>query len=419
MSDINPARIMGAVAILWEGTLFLVLNEWNLRTRLWVRHRGWIVWACVVIFVVAVAAIGFAVFPFGWEVVEQAADITVHSTFSTSYPSIVRDILVGLYVLLRPFSRTEGVAAVRKRFDSAKDTLTAVAVAFLLTGLYNLVVKIPDNISAKADVNHPVIPLGKTRLLPPQGWLPPRQDVRLQQPLVNCRLPDDGSPCELNCSINNKNQVAVRDVALGLIGPLPAKTRIAAAPDTRIEMVKPDTLPVPNPNGQVMSDLRSLTIKAPIVAPNSEVSFSLWTDDSDNKRACQQLLGMEHKRREAMKEFFRRALAAGDVKASQVPAADDVYLALAKNADLFQVSVVTSEIGRESVHFKTSTEDSALKKYELVQRVSQREIGVFNDGGECMAPVFRYEQNGWNLYRATVICAWREKQPRTPRKTAQ
>jgi hypothetical protein len=75
-----------------------------------------------------------------------ALDLTVHSTFATSIPAIIRDIVVCLYVAGRVFVR-EGQKGLRDWAQKGKDAALALVAAFVLTFLYNLFFAAPQQIA--------------------------------------------------------------------------------------------------------------------------------------------------------------------------------------------------------------------------------------------------------------------------------
>jgi hypothetical protein len=79
------------------------------------------------------------------EIVKNALDLTVHSTFATSYAAIVRDLVVVVYVGLRIFRR-EGRQGMNLWIARGKDAALAVVAAFLLTFAYHAAVTVPNSI---------------------------------------------------------------------------------------------------------------------------------------------------------------------------------------------------------------------------------------------------------------------------------
>jgi hypothetical protein len=73
---------------------------------------------------------------------QQAIFLTVHSTFSSSYPATIRDIAIAGYVIWRRL-RAGGLREVRKYLQSGKDAAVAITAAFVLATLYHLLVTIP------------------------------------------------------------------------------------------------------------------------------------------------------------------------------------------------------------------------------------------------------------------------------------
>lgn len=84
-----------------------------------------------------------------WEIAHRALDITVITTFSTSYAALLRDFLVAVYVLIRVLERG-GFLQLKKQLENARDGATAVVVTFLLTFLYHFIFSVPIQIKAAA-----------------------------------------------------------------------------------------------------------------------------------------------------------------------------------------------------------------------------------------------------------------------------
>jgi len=200
------------------------------------------------------------------------------------------------------------------------------------------------------------------------------------------------SACQLSCSAENPNATAVRDVAVAFNGVLPTNTRISGPPDARITLEKSDTLPVPDPNRERWTGEKAFTVRIPLVPQGMKIPFSLWTDDKNNQRACQQLLGINHRRHDILKHFFERVRQEVSPRQS-VPDLKVLFSAIAKNDELFQPDTVMSEFGRRPVAFKSDTELRALNLYGgTLKSFKARFIDVFQNRGECMAPVFTVEQ---------------------------
>jgi len=126
----------------------------------------------IAVFGTGLVVSGFVFFPFAWNLIRSAIDITVHSTFSTTYPAIVRDVAVGIYVALRLLSRGGGIAVLR-HLDNIKDALTAVIMAFALTFLFHLFVTVPRAIYAVTQQT--MDRYWVTTQLPPAGIFSPPQ----------------------------------------------------------------------------------------------------------------------------------------------------------------------------------------------------------------------------------------------------
>jgi hypothetical protein len=145
----SPTQIIGAVVILWEGTAFFVLDEWIMQTNFWIMRKACIIWGCISMFIAGLAIIAFTIFPFAWELVTQSADVTGHSTFSSSYAALFRDIAVVVYVARKVWKR-RGIEAVRKYLNDGRDLAEALIIAFVLTFLYHLVFSVPNRIRTEA-----------------------------------------------------------------------------------------------------------------------------------------------------------------------------------------------------------------------------------------------------------------------------
>lgn len=139
---------IGAVALLWEGIIFLVLNERTLETGCWIKRKKSTALALVVICSAGLVAIGFAASPFCWELAQDAASLTIHRTFSTTLWVIFRDLAVAAYVAIKIRKRWGSEEV--KYLQTGKDAAEALTAAFLLTAIYHLAVTIPWGISATA-----------------------------------------------------------------------------------------------------------------------------------------------------------------------------------------------------------------------------------------------------------------------------
>ena len=162
---VSPLQVIGAVVISWEGTISFIFTEWVMQTSLWTTRRAWLIWTCIFIFAAGLATVGFAIFPFAWELGKEAAIRTVHVTYGTTVWTIFRDIAVVMYVAIKIRNRW-GKEEVGKYLKTAKDAAEAIAVAFLLTFVYHLAVTIPNKITTEA-TNQPAPPLLKQPNLSP------------------------------------------------------------------------------------------------------------------------------------------------------------------------------------------------------------------------------------------------------------
>ena len=87
---------------------------------------------------------------FLFEILKSALDLTVRSTFATSYAAIARDIFVALYVGFR-ILRREGRQGVSHWASKGRDAASAVALAFMITFFYHALGTVPNQIRAKAN----------------------------------------------------------------------------------------------------------------------------------------------------------------------------------------------------------------------------------------------------------------------------
>lgn len=85
-----------------------------------------------------------------------ALDLTVHSTFATSIPAIIRDIAVCLYVAWRVFAR-EGREGLKEWAQKGKDAASALVAAFVLTFSYNLFFAAPQQIARSTLPSDPFV----------------------------------------------------------------------------------------------------------------------------------------------------------------------------------------------------------------------------------------------------------------------
>jgi hypothetical protein len=80
----------------------------------------------------------------GWEGIKAALSVTVHSTFSTSFGAIARDIAIFLYVIIRRW-RAGGRKEMKKYVQSVLDLIVATVAAFVLVSVYHLLVTVPKD----------------------------------------------------------------------------------------------------------------------------------------------------------------------------------------------------------------------------------------------------------------------------------
>src|SRR5438132_849038 len=144
MGEISAVQVVGAV-------IFAVIGgfAWWLQERMPSEHAALFSW--IVLLVFSAASVEVASSPFAWELITRAADITVHSTYSTSYMAILRDVLVFLYVVLRIWRREEGRQAVLKHWDNAKNAFEGLVILFAATFLYHLAITVPQEIGKEAN----------------------------------------------------------------------------------------------------------------------------------------------------------------------------------------------------------------------------------------------------------------------------
>jgi hypothetical protein len=96
-----------------------------------------------------------APYAFAWELIRRATDVTIHSSFSTSYTAICWEILIFLWLLWRVYSREGGFAAVLTHWGNVRDAIGAIVVAYLLTFLFHLFSTIPREIYTTAKDEQP------------------------------------------------------------------------------------------------------------------------------------------------------------------------------------------------------------------------------------------------------------------------
>jgi len=175
---------------------------------------------------------------------------------------------------------------------------------------------------------------------------------------------------------------------------LPTETQLSAPPDFRVRLEKSDALPIPAPTGKIDRSVRAFTVFIPQIPPRtSSMEFSLWTDDQNNKRACQQMLVLEHKSLPLIKSYFAALVESKSIPAEKVPNPDTLFHATAKENSLYQPDSVQSEYGRKSVEFVTPQEREALGLKTEAYTLKPKFSYIF-DNEECIAPVFTVEQTG-------------------------
>lgn len=107
---------------------------------------------------------------FAKQMLRRALDLSVHSTFATSYPRIVIDVAVLFYVLFR-IGRRRGTEGVKLHWlENVRDAAVAVSVAFLLTFAYHLSITVPREIRLQAASNPAPEPLDDNHKLTAPPW---------------------------------------------------------------------------------------------------------------------------------------------------------------------------------------------------------------------------------------------------------
>lgn len=123
-------------------------------------HQDLYLRRCIGIFIVAAVTVYSAVTVLDastslwFEIAQDALDLTVRSTFATSYAAIGRDLIVVLYVGLS-ILRREGRRGVNRWISNGKDAAAAVALAFLVTFVYHAFESVPDRIRTFASAKLP------------------------------------------------------------------------------------------------------------------------------------------------------------------------------------------------------------------------------------------------------------------------
>jgi hypothetical protein len=221
------------------------------------------------------------------------------------------------------------------------------------------------------------------------------QVTRAEQVLARCDLSQAESPCELHCSIENQGSVAAHEASIGFVGTLPINTQLSGDPDTRVRFERSDSLPVPDPFGHVAADVQAFSVRVPIVPPRSTISFSLWTSDENNRKACEQQVRIQQIRRDIVNDFLQAVEATGKVKSSEMPDLNLAMSAEAKGHPLFKPQNVSSDLGRSSVQLITPEEALAHSKLnDIAERFQAQYPRFLHTGQQCMMPVYTVEQSG-------------------------
>jgi hypothetical protein len=143
-----------------------------------------------------------------------------------------------------------------------------------------------ENVIAGDQIPHQISIVPNSALAPkitPKSTVVPAPEVT-----ASCQLSDAQSPCELYCSIENGGTDPAHDVSVGFTGMLPVQTRLSAEPDVRARLEKSDTLPVPDPKGTMWKAMEAFVVRVPVIPPRSTLPFALWTEDGNNRKACDQ-----------------------------------------------------------------------------------------------------------------------------------
>jgi hypothetical protein len=147
---------------------------------------------------------------FWWQQLKLATDLSVHSTFSTSYPAIIRDGVAGLVVLLR-LLRKEGVVAAREHVSKTVYALAVIGAAFVVTIVYHLSFTLAADIEHRAGIEIPQAP--RFHAMPP-----PLEKTAHAQSSTN----------------------ALRDEVMRVINPMSLDTAKAFKADARWRSSSPD-----------------------------------------------------------------------------------------------------------------------------------------------------------------------------------
>jgi hypothetical protein len=221
-----------------------------------------------------------------------------------------------------------------------------------------------------------------------------KQAVPAPSVTVSCHLSEKQSPCELYCSIKNAGLEAAHDASVGFADILPVQTKLQSD-FARVQMEKSDTLPVLDPNRLRFEGIQAFTVRVPIVPPRSSISFVLWTEDENNRKACEQTERIRDIQRSVFKKFLEAVQVSGLAKDSHPPDLDLVMSGEAEEDALFVPKDVISDRGRNPVEFITPREAKALSQFrELYPALRPEFKKIFDESGECVAPVFTVEQKG-------------------------
>lgn len=213
-----------------------------------------------------------------------------------------------------------------------------------------------------------------------------------ENPIATCTLPKDESLCQLTCTVTNSNPVAVKSTAVGFVGYFPNMTRISAPPDFRVKLEASDALPVPDPEGHVDRNALAFTVYIPQLPPKITLAIDLWTDDSNNRRACQQTTSIANTERPILERFLK----AVKLNDASLPAPDlnTLVTALAKQNGIYRPEFVQSEYGRQHVTYITAEEERALALQANLDSLKPKYASIFDRTNYCTAPVFTVAQTG-------------------------
>ena len=181
-SMVTLAMLLPASPSIWR-RLFIRLFRWKIKSRYWISdayrsnqtfistRRKEIAVGCVLLALASATLylcwlLGFS---FAFEIARRAMDLSVHSTFATSYSRVLIDIAVGIYVLKKIHSRDGGLSAVLKHWKrNLEDAFIAMALAAVITFLYHSFVTVRQEIWAEAAKAKPPIFAFPTPPKPPK-----------------------------------------------------------------------------------------------------------------------------------------------------------------------------------------------------------------------------------------------------------